>query len=31
MTKFEFLCGMEQMKRDAVMTQFEVLRGLERV
>jgi hypothetical protein len=31
MTKNEDLFGTEQMIRDAVMTQFEVLCGLERV
>jgi hypothetical protein len=31
MTKFEVLCGMEQMIKDAVMTQFEVRCGLESV
>jgi hypothetical protein len=29
MTNIEVLCGMEQMIRDAVMTQFEVRCGLE--
>jgi hypothetical protein len=31
MTKFEVLCGMEQMIRDAVMNHSEVLCGLESV
>jgi hypothetical protein len=29
--QFEVLCGLEQMRKDAVMTKFEVLLGMEQM